>query len=116
MMKVEFDKLKALNALLYAANKLQRKDFHKIFKILAIESWMYVRLLVDADLNKLSKTEMEVTVTKPSPNTALFHTMKLRKNPMTWLGVLQPETFLLDGRILSRKRDLLPRIWTICYK
>lgn len=33
-MKIEFDKSKALNSLLYVANRLQRKDFHKIFKIL----------------------------------------------------------------------------------
>ena len=33
MMKVVFDKTKALNALLYVANRVQRKDFHKIFKI-----------------------------------------------------------------------------------
>ena len=33
-MDVQFDKSKSLNALLYVANRLQRKDFHKIFKIL----------------------------------------------------------------------------------
>ena len=33
-MKIEFNKSKALNSLLYIANRLQRKDFHKIFKIL----------------------------------------------------------------------------------
>lgn len=33
-MKQEFDKTKALNALLYVANRVDRKDFHKIFKIL----------------------------------------------------------------------------------
>lgn len=32
-MNVQFDKTKALNALLYVANRVQRKDFHKIFKI-----------------------------------------------------------------------------------
>lgn len=32
-MNVQFDKVKALNALLYVANRVQRKDFHKIFKI-----------------------------------------------------------------------------------
>jgi len=34
MMNVQFDKIKALNALLYVANRVQRKDFHKIFKII----------------------------------------------------------------------------------
>ena len=32
-MNVQFDKVKALNVLLYVTNRLQRKDFHKIFKI-----------------------------------------------------------------------------------
>ncbi|MBQ8656115.1 MAG: SocA family protein [Prevotella sp.] len=113
-MKIEFDKSKALNSLLYVANRLQRKDFHKIFKILyfadrqhladwgrpitgdtyiamdagpvpsriydmlkivrgdsylpdmeglsdffAIDNWMYVCPLRDANPNQLSKTEKE---------------------------------------------------------
>lgn len=33
-MNVQFDKTKALNALLFVANRVQRKDFHKIFKII----------------------------------------------------------------------------------
>lgn len=33
-MDVQFDKVKTLNALLYVANRVQRKDFHKIFKII----------------------------------------------------------------------------------
>lgn len=33
-MQVQFDKEKSLNALLYVANRVQRKDFHKIFKII----------------------------------------------------------------------------------
>lgn len=33
-MDVKFDKVKTLNALLYVANRVQRKDFHKIFKII----------------------------------------------------------------------------------
>ena len=33
-MNVQFDRIKALNALLYVANRIQRKDFHKIFKII----------------------------------------------------------------------------------
>lgn len=33
-MDVLFDKVKTLNALLYVANRVQRKDFHKIFKII----------------------------------------------------------------------------------
>lgn len=32
-MDVQFDKEKALNTLLYVANRIQRKDFHKIFKV-----------------------------------------------------------------------------------
>ncbi len=113
-MNVQFDKVKALNALLYVANRVQRKDFHKLFKIIyfadrqhladwgrpitgdtyiameagpvpsrlydmlkivrgdsymsdmeglgryfAIENWMYVKPLCDADLNKLSANEQE---------------------------------------------------------
>ena len=34
VMKVKFDKTKTLNALLYVANRVQRKDFHKIFKVI----------------------------------------------------------------------------------
>ena len=33
-MDVQFDKVKTLNALLFVANRVQRKDFHKIFKII----------------------------------------------------------------------------------
>lgn len=33
-MNVQFDKTKALNALLYVANRVRRKDFHKIFKVI----------------------------------------------------------------------------------
>lgn len=33
-MDVHFDKVKALNALLFVANRVRRKDFHKIFKII----------------------------------------------------------------------------------
>jgi uncharacterized phage-associated protein len=33
-MDVQFNKVKTLNALLYVANRVQRKDFHKIFKII----------------------------------------------------------------------------------
>ena len=33
-MNVQFDKMKTLNALLFVANRVQRKDFHKIFKII----------------------------------------------------------------------------------
>ena len=33
-MNVQFDKEKSLNALLYVANRVQRMDFHKIFKII----------------------------------------------------------------------------------
>ena len=113
-MDVQFDKVKTLNALLYVANRVQRKDFHKIFKLIyfadrqhladwgrpitgdtyiamdagpvpsrlydmmkivrgdsympdteglnkyfQVENWMYVRPLVDADLNKLSANEQE---------------------------------------------------------
>lgn len=33
-MNVQFDKTKTLNALLYVANRVQRRDFHKIFKVI----------------------------------------------------------------------------------
>ena len=32
-MDVQFDRTKTLNTLLYVANRVQRKDFHKIFKL-----------------------------------------------------------------------------------
>lgn len=106
--------MKTLNALLFVANRVQRKDFHKIFKVIyfadrqhladwgrpitgdtyiamdagpvpsqlydmlkivrgdsylpdteglgryfQVENWMYVRPLVDADLNSLSANEQE---------------------------------------------------------
>ena len=112
-MDVKFDKIKTLNALLYVASRVQRKDIHKIFKIIyfadrqhladwgrpitgdtyiameagpvpsrmydmlkivrgdsylpdyenlgryyRIDNWMYVTPLKDADINKLSKTEI----------------------------------------------------------
>lgn len=113
-MNVQFDKVKTLNALLYVANRVQRKDFHKIFKVIyfadrqhladwgrpitgdtyiamdagpvpsrlydmlkivrgdsylpdteglgryfQVENWMYVKPLVDADLDRLSPNEQE---------------------------------------------------------
>jgi uncharacterized phage-associated protein len=113
-MDVQFDRTKTLNALLYVANRVQRKDFHKIFKIIyfadrqhladwgkpitgdtyiameagpvpskmydmlkivrgdsylpdveglgeyfVVDNWMYIKPLVDADLNKLSRNERE---------------------------------------------------------
>lgn len=33
-LQIEFNEAKTINAVLYIANKLKRKDFHKIFKIL----------------------------------------------------------------------------------
>ncbi len=33
-MLVQFDKVKTLNSLLFVANRVRRKDFHKIFKII----------------------------------------------------------------------------------
>lgn len=33
-MNVQFDKVQTLNALLFVANRVQRKDFHKIFKVI----------------------------------------------------------------------------------
>lgn len=112
-MRQDFDKSKALNALLYVVNRIDRKDFHKIFKILyfadrqhlanwgrsitgdtyiameagpvpsriydmlkivrgdsymedveglssffTVDHWMFVNPLSDADLKKLSKSEM----------------------------------------------------------
>lgn len=113
-MNVQFNKTKSINALLYVSNRVQRKDFHKIFKVIyfadrqhladwgrpitgdtyiameagpvpsrmydmlkivrgdsytpdteglglffQVENWMYVKPLVDADLNKLSANEQE---------------------------------------------------------
>lgn len=139
-MKVDFDKSKALNALLYVANRLQRKDFHKIFKVLyfaerqhlaewgrpiigdtyiamdagpvpsriydmlkivrgdsyipdteglgqffTIENWMYVRPLADADLNKLSKTEVEAMANSIAQYGALsYDEIKEKSHDMAW--------------------------------
>lgn len=112
--QIKFNKEKATQSILYVANKLERRDLHKIFKILyfaerkhmhdwgrpiigdtyiamdagpvpsrvydilkivrgdsymsdteglknlfAIEDWMYVVPLQNADINKLSKTDID---------------------------------------------------------
>ena len=41
-MNVQFDRTKALNALLYVTNRVQRKDFHKIFKIIYFADWQHL--------------------------------------------------------------------------
>ena len=41
-MNVQFDKVKTLNALLFVANRVQRKDFHKIFKIIYFADRQYL--------------------------------------------------------------------------
>lgn len=112
--QIKFNKEKATHSILYVANKLERRDLHKIFKILyfaerklmqdwgrpiigdtyiamdagpvpsrvydilkivrgdsymsdteglkkyfSVEDWMYVVPLQDADINKLSKTDID---------------------------------------------------------
>lgn len=41
-MNVQFDKEKTLNTLLYVANRVQRRDFHKIFKIIYFADRQYL--------------------------------------------------------------------------
>ncbi len=139
-MIVQFDKTKALNALLYVANRVQRKDFHKIFKIIyfadrqhladwgrpitgdtyiameagpvpsrmydmmkivrgdsylpdteglskyfEIENWMYVKPLVDADFNKLSRNEQEALDSSIEKYSALsYDEIKEKSHDIAW--------------------------------
>ena len=139
-MNVQFDRTKALNALLYVANRVQRKDFHKIFKIIyfadrqhladwgkpitgdtyiameagpvpsrmydmlkivrgdsylpdieglgkyfAVDNWMYVNPLVDADLNKLSRNEQEALDDSISKYSALsYDEIKEKSHDVAW--------------------------------
>lgn len=139
-MNVQFDRTKALNALLYVANRVQRKDFHKIFKIIyfadrqhladwgkpitgdtyiameagpvpsrmydmmkivrgdsylpdteglskffVIENWMYVKPLVDADLNKLSRNEQEALDDSIAKYSALsYDEIKEKSHDVAW--------------------------------
>jgi uncharacterized phage-associated protein len=139
-MNVQFDRTKALNALLYVANRVQRKDFHKIFKIIyfadrqhladwgkpitgdtyiameagpvpskmydmlkivrgdsylpdveglgkffAVENWMYVKPLADADLNKLSRNEQEALDDSIAKYSALsYDEIKEKSHDVAW--------------------------------
>ena len=139
-MDVQFNKVKTLNALLYVANRVQRKDFHKIFKIIyfadrqhladwgspitgdtyiameagpvpsrlydmlkivrgdsympdneglgkyfQIEGWMYVKPLLDADLNKLSPNEQEALQEAINKYAALsYDEIKEKSHDVAW--------------------------------
>ena len=139
-MDVQINKVKTLNALLYVANRVQRKDFHKIFKIIyfadrqhladwgspitgdtyiameagpvpsrlydmlkivrgdsympdneglgkyfQIEGWMYVKPLLDADLNKLSPNEQEALQEAINKYAALsYDEIKEKSHDVAW--------------------------------
>ena len=139
-MDVQFNKVKTLNALLYVANRVQRKDFHKIFTIIyfadrqhladwgspitgdtyiameagpvpsrlydmlkivrgdsympdneglgkyfQIEGWMYVKPLLDADLNKLSPNEQEALQEAINKYAALsYDEIKEKSHDVAW--------------------------------
>ena len=139
-MDVKFDKIKTLNALLYVASRVQRKDIHKIFKIIyfadrqhladwgrpitgdtyiameagpvpsrmydmlkivrgdsylpdyenlgryyRIDNWMYVTPLKDADINKLSKTEISALDDSISKYSLLsYDEIKEKSHDIAW--------------------------------
>ena len=139
-MNVQFDKIKTLNALLYVANRVSRKDFHKIFKVIyfadrqhlaewgrpitgdtyiameagpvpsrlydmlkivrgdsympdteglsrffQVENWMYLRPLVDADLNKLSPNEQQALDNSIAQYSSLsYDEIKEKSHDVAW--------------------------------
>ena len=159
-MNVQFNKSKALNALLYVANRVQRKDFHKIFKIVyfadrqhladwgrpitgdtyiamdagpvpsrmydmlkivrgdsylsdqeglsnyfRIDSWMYVTPLQDADLSKLSKTELEVLEESMKKYGALsYDEIKEKSHDVAWRSTARD--FSINWEDIAREAGL----------
>ena len=159
-MDVQFDKVKTLNALLYVANRVQRKDFHKIFKLIyfadrqhladwgrpitgdtyiamdagpvpsrlydmmkivrgdsympdteglnkyfQVENWMYVRPLVDADLNKLSANEQEALSDAIAKYASLsYDEIKEKSHDVAWLSTARD--FAINWDSIAREVGL----------
>ena len=159
-MDVQFDKTKTLNALLYVANRVQRKDFHKIFKVIyfadrqhladwgrpitgdtyiameagpvpsrmydmlkivrgdsyvsdteglgqyfQVENWMYVRPLVDADLNKLSANEQEALSDAIAKYASLsYDEIKEKSHDVAWCSTARD--FAINWDSIAREAGL----------
>ena len=159
-MDVQFDKVKTLNALLYVANRVQRKDFHKIFKVIyfadrqhladwgrpitgdtyiamdagpvpsrlydmlkivrgdsylpdteglgkyfQVENWMYVRPLVDADLNKLSANEQEALSDAIAKYASLsYDEIKEKSHDVAWRSTARD--FAINWDSIAREAGL----------
>lgn len=159
-MDVQFDKTKTLNALLYVANRVQRKDFHKIFKVIyfadrqhladwgrpitgdtyiamdagpvpsrlydmlkivrgdsyvtdteglgkyfQVENWMYVRPLVDADLNKLSANEQEALSNAIEKYASLsYDEIKEKSHDVAWRSTARD--FAINWDSIAREAGL----------
>ncbi len=159
-MNVQFDKVKTLNALLYVANRVQRKDFHKIFKVIyfadrqhladwgrpitgdtyiamdagpvpsrlydilkivrgdsylpdneglgqyfQVENWMYVRPLVDADLNKLSANEQEALSAAIAKYASLsYDEIKEKSHDVAWRSTARD--FAINWDNIAREAGL----------
>lgn len=159
-MDVQFNKVKTLNALLYVANRVQRKDFHKIFKIIyfadrqhladwgspitgdtyiameagpvpsrlydmlkivrgdsympdneglgkyfQIEGWMYVKPLLDADLNKLSPNEQEALQEAINKYAALsYDEIKEKSHDVAWRSTARD--FFIKWEDIAREAGL----------
>ena len=138
--QIKFNKEKATHSILYVANKLERRDLHKIFKILyfaerkhmqdwgrpiigdtyiamdagpvpsrvydilkivrgdsymsdteglkkyfSVEDWMYVVPLQDADINKLSKTDIDALDWSVRTYGSLFYDeIKEKSHDIAW--------------------------------
>ena len=159
-MDVQFDKVKTLNALLYVANRVQHKDFHKIFKVIyfadrqhladwgrpitgdtyiameagpvpsrlydmlkivrgdsyvsdteglgkyfQVENWMYVRPLVDADLNKLSANEQEALSDAIAKYASLsYDEIKEKSHDVAWCSTARD--FAINWDSIAREAGL----------
>ena len=159
-MDVQFDKTKTLNALLYVVNRVQRKDFHKIFKVIyfadrqhladwgrpitgdtyiameagpvpsrmydmlkivrgdsyvsdteglgqyfQVENWMYVRPLVDADLNKLSANEQEALSDAIAKYASLsYDEIKEKSHDVAWRSTARD--FAINWDSIAREAGL----------
>ena len=159
-MNVQFDKTKSLNALLYVANRVKRKDFHKIFKVIyfadrqhladwgrpitgdtyiameagpvpsrlydmmkivrgdsymsdteglgqyfQVENWMYVRPLVDADLNKLSPKEQKALADSIAQYSSLsYDEIKEKSHDVAWRSTARD--FSISWENIAREAGL----------
>lgn len=159
-MNVQFDKIKTLNALLYVANRVSRKDFHKIFKVIyfadrqhlaewgrpitgdtyiameagpvpsrlydmlkivrgdsympdieglsrffQVENWMYLRPLVDADLNKLSPNEQQALDNSIAQYSSLsYDEIKEKSHDVAWRSTARD--FSISWENIAREAGL----------